>query len=91
MTITGLAQKFLNKCLICDTTGKGKGTILEVKEEKGLGKTIDVIIYDGNINVGDTIVIGAIGEPIVTKVKAMFEPQEMAEMRDKKSKLTNCG
>jgi translation initiation factor 5B len=87
MTITGLAQRFLNKCLECDTEGKGKGTILEVKEEKGLGKTIDVIIYNGKVRTGDTIVIGTLGEPVVTKVKAMFEPQEMAEMRDKKSKF----
>ena len=44
MVLTGLAQRFLEKCLECDVDGYAKGTILEVKEEKGLGKTIDVII-----------------------------------------------
>jgi len=88
MVLTGLAQKFLDTCLTCDVGGAGKGTILEVKEETGLGKTLDVIIYDGNLRVNDTIVIGTIGEPIVTKVRALFEPTPLAEMRDKKSKFS---
>ena len=89
MVLTALAQKFLEKCLECNVLGPGKGTILEVKEEKGLGTTLDVIVYDGKIKVNDTIVIGAIGEPIVTKVRALLEPKPLAEMRDKSSKF--CG
>jgi len=87
MVVTGLAQRYLEKCLECDTTGPAKGTILEVKEEKGLGKTIDVIIYDGTIRVNDTIVIGNVDEPIVTKVRALLQPMPLAEMRDKKAKF----
>ncbi len=86
MVLTGLAQKYLEKCLKCDIDGPAKGTVLEVKEEKGLGKTMDVIIYDGTLNVNDQIVIGNIGKPIVAKVKAMFEPAPLAEMMAKKSK-----
>jgi len=87
MVLTGLAQRFLNQCLGCDVAGDARGTVLEVKEETGLGKTLDVIIYDGSLRVNDTIVIGAIPEPIVTRVKAMFEPMPLSEMRDKKSKF----
>jgi translation initiation factor 5B len=87
MVVTGLAQRYLEKCLECDITGPAKGTILEVKEEKGLGTTIDVIIYDGKINVNDTIVIGGIDAPIVTKVRALLQPMPLAEMRDKKAKF----
>jgi translation initiation factor 5B len=87
MIITGLAQRFLENCLKCDVGGMAKGTILEVKEEKGLGKSIDVILYDGNLKRNDTIVIGTLTEPIVTKVKGLFEPQALKEMRDKKSKF----
>jgi translation initiation factor 5B len=87
MVITGLAQKFLEKCLECNTQGEVKGTILEVKEEEGLGKTIDAIIYDGTLKVNDTIVIAGLEKPITTKVKALFEPSPLAEMRDKKSKF----
>ncbi len=87
MVITGLSQKFLEESLKVDTKGYAKGTILEVKEEKGLGTTIDVIIYDGSLKRNDTIVIGSLDEPVVTKVKALFEPVPLAEMRDKKAKF----
>lgn len=87
MVVTGLAQKYLEKCLECNVSGPAKGTILEVKEEKGLGKTVDVIIYDGTLRVNDTIVIGGVEAPIVTKVRALFQPAPLAEMRDKKAKF----
>jgi translation initiation factor 5B len=87
--LTGLAQKFLEKRLEFEEDIPGKGTILEVKEEQGLGKTLDIIIYDGTIKKGDTIVIGTTTTPIVTKVKALFEPAPLAEMRDKKAKFSN--
>lgn len=87
MVLTGLAQKFLEKSLKCDVQGSAKGTILEVKEEKGLGKTSDVIIYDGCLKKGDTIVFGTLAEPVITKVKALLEPLPLKEMRDKKSKF----
>lgn len=89
MVLAGLAQKFLEQCLECNVKGDAKGTILEIKKEKGLGKTLDVIIYDGSLKVGDTIVIGGVDKPIVTKVKALFEPKPLAEMRDKKTKFNS--
>lgn len=87
MVVTGLVQKFLAKKLEIEVKGPAKGTILEVKEEKGLGITADAIIYDGTLDVGDTIIIGNINEPIVTKVKALFEPEPLKEMRDVKGKF----
>ncbi len=87
MVLTGLAQKFLEQCLKCNVKGPAMGTILEVKEEKGLGTTVDAIIYDGTLKVNDTIVIGGLDKPVVTKVRALFEPAPLAEMRDKKSKF----
>ncbi|HZX44513.1 MAG TPA: translation initiation factor IF-2 [Candidatus Nanoarchaeia archaeon] len=88
MILSGLAQKFLEKTLKLDTSANAKGTILEVKEEKGLGKSMDVILYDGSLKKGDTIIIGTLTEPIVTKVKGLFEPLPLKEMRDKKSKFS---
>ena len=87
MVMTGLSQRFLEEILKVDVKGNAKGTILEVKEEKGLGTTADAIIYDGTLKQNDTIVIGSLGEPIATKVKALFEPMPLAEMRDKKAKF----
>ena len=89
MVLTGLAQKYLEKQLEINEKGSCEGTILEVKEEKGLGITLDCIIFNGKLRVNDTIVIGNIGQPIVTKIRALLEPAELAEMREKKSKFQN--
>jgi len=87
MVLVGLAQRYLEKGLKYDIKGPAKGTILEVKEEKGLGKCLDVIIYDGTLKEKDLIVIGSLDEPIVTRVKSLCEPAPLSEMRDKKSKF----
>ena len=89
MVLTGLAQKFMEQSLNVNIEGNTKGTVLEVKEEKGIGKTIDVIIYDGTLKQNDTIVIGTLKEPIATKVKALLEPLPLADMKDKKTKFTH--
>lgn len=86
MVLAGLAQKYLEGCLECNIEGPAKGTILEVKEEKGLGKTMDIILYDGTLKVNDIIVIGSVDKPIVTKVRALFEPKALIDMKDKKSR-----
>ncbi|HLC58381.1 MAG TPA: translation initiation factor IF-2 [Candidatus Nanoarchaeia archaeon] len=72
MMLTGLAQKFLEAQLNYDPEAPAEGTILEVNEEKGLGICIDVIIHKGKLELSDTIVVGTLQEPIVTKVKAIF-------------------
>ncbi len=82
MMLTGLAQNFLKDRL--ELTSKyGKGSILEIKEVRGLGLTADVILYDGEIKKGDIIVIGG-GEPIVTKVKALLKPKPLRDIRVEK-------
>lgn len=82
MILAGIAQKYLERGLEV-TPGEGKGTVLEVKEFKGLGMTIDVILYDGEIKRGDILVIGGMGaEKIIqTKVKALLEPNPLKEIR----------
>ena len=73
MILSGLAQKYLEESLKINVEGQAKGTILEVCEEKGVGKVLDAIIYDGTVKVNDTILIGVCeGEPIKTKVKCLF-------------------
>ncbi len=80
--LAGLAQRFLKGRLEV-RPGEGKGTILEVKEFKGLGATIDVILYDGEIRKGDHLVIG--GKEIVkTRVKALLKPEPLKELRVEK-------
>lgn len=85
--IAGLSQKFLEQSLKLNVEGPARGIILEVKEDKGLGKTIDVILYDGSLKTGDSIIIGAIEEPVVARIRALLEPEPLKDMRDKKSKF----
>jgi translation initiation factor 5B len=66
--------------------GPAKGTVLEVRDEPGLGTTIDVIIYNGILRKGDTIVVGGKTKAIVTKVRGLVQPKpfvETGESRDK--------
>jgi|TARA_B100001964_G_C14261006_1_gene615533 translation initiation factor 5B len=87
MVLTGLAQKYLEQSLNVDVDGFARGTVLEVKEEKGVGKTLDVIIYDGTLKQNDTIVIGTLAEPVTTKIKSLLEPLPLGDIRDKKTKF----
>ncbi len=84
--LTGLAQKFLEKKLEAEVSGRARGTILEIKEEKGFGVTADVIIYDGKLEVGDTIIVGTIDGLVESKVRGLFKPAPLQEVRDAKTK-----
>ncbi|MBU2476422.1 translation initiation factor IF-2 [Candidatus Micrarchaeota archaeon] len=87
MFLAGLSQRYLEKKLTIEVKGKGKGTILEVKEEKGLGKTIDVILYDGTIRTGDKISLGGKEGIITTKVRALLLPKPLDEIRAPQEKF----
>ncbi|MBQ0106380.1 MAG: translation initiation factor IF-2, partial [Methanocorpusculum sp.] len=80
MVMIGLAQKFLTENLKTTVEGPGIGTVLEVKEEKGLGTTLDVILYDGIISVGDEIGISSENGAVSTKVRALLQPRPMKEI-----------
>ncbi len=86
MTIIGLAQRYLENSLQINE-GNAKAIVLEVKNVKGLGKALDVILYDGTLKVNDLLVIGGLEKPIMTKVKAIFVAAQMGELRDKKTKF----
>ena len=87
MVLIGLSQQYLTGKLTIDPNSPAKGTILEVREDKGLGTTIDVIVYEGVIKKGDSIVVGA-KEPILTKVKALLRPKPLDEIRDPRDKFS---
>lgn len=79
--VIGLAERYLTDQLT-DIEGSGEGTVLEMKEERGLGKTLDVILHRGSIKKGDEIVVATSEGGIATRVKGLFSPRGMSEMRD---------
>ncbi|MEM0475593.1 MAG: translation initiation factor IF-2, partial [Candidatus Norongarragalinales archaeon] len=85
--VAGLAQRFMEKTLTTRSEESGKGAILEVREERGLGKTLDVILYDGSLRAGDEIAFNTLDGPVVSRVKALLEPKPLDEMRDPREKF----
>ncbi|WP_226040209.1 translation initiation factor IF-2 [Natrinema sp. DC36] len=77
----GLSQRYMKEEMEIDVAGPGVGTVLEVKEEKGFGTTIDTVLYDGTIRSDDQLVVGGQNEPIVTEVRALLQPRPLAEIR----------
>ncbi|MDD5317608.1 MAG: translation initiation factor IF-2 [Candidatus ainarchaeum sp.] len=89
MTIAGISQKFLEEQLDIEVKGPGKASILEVKEERGLGKTVDIILYDGSLRKNDEIIFGTLDGARETKVRALLKPKPLDEMRDPREKFNN--
>ena len=69
--LSGLCQKFLKERLKL-TDKEAKGVILEIKKEK-TNQWAEAIIYDGQIDEGDEIVIASFNEPITAKIRALSE------------------
>lgn len=86
LVIAGLSQKYLARRLIVKE-GPARGVVLEVREMPGLGTTVAAIIYDGLLRKGDTIVVGGIEKPVVTKVKTLLMPKPLDEMRSPEDKF----
>ena len=88
MVLVGLSQQFLKKRLQT-TEGAAKGTVLEVKEEPGLGLTLNTIVYDGTLRKDDLIVVGGREGAISARVRAILVPKPLDEMRDPRDKFTS--
>jgi translation initiation factor 5B len=80
MVMIGLAQRYMGDALALSVDGPGAGTVLEVKEERGLGTTLDVILYDGTLSIGDEIAVATQGDVIFTKVRSLLKPRPMKEI-----------
>ncbi|CAH8490519.1 unnamed protein product [Schistosoma turkestanicum] len=58
-------------------------SVMEVKEIHGLGTTIDVIVVNGRLHEGDTIVLAGQEGPICTQIRGILQPSPMSELRVK--------
>jgi translation initiation factor 5B len=88
VVLVGLAQQYLREQLQI-TEDAAKGTVLEVKEEPGLGLTINTIIYDGILRKDDLIVIGGKEDPIITQIRAILVPKALDEIRDPRDRFSS--
>jgi translation initiation factor 5B len=88
MVLVGLAQQFLKKRLQT-VEGAAKGAVLEVKDEPGLGLTLNTIVYDGTLQKDDVIVVGGKNNPITTRVRAILVPKPLDEIRDPHDKFSS--
>lgn len=80
MVMIGLAQRYMGEALAVQVQGPGQGTVLEVKEERGLGLTLDVILFDGTLSVGDQVLLATADGVVQTKVKSLLKPRPMKEI-----------
>jgi len=85
--LMGLAQQYLKEQLKIEEDAPAKGTILEVKEEVGLGVTIDAVIYDGIIKKDDTIAIMTLDDVINTGIRSLLKPRPLEEIRESKKRF----
>jgi translation initiation factor 5B len=80
LVMIGLAQRYMGEELALTVDGPGAGSVLEVKEERGLGTTLDVILYDGTLSIGDEIAVAGKDGVVVTKVRSLLQPRPMKEI-----------
>jgi translation initiation factor 5B len=84
--LVGLSQQYLAKRLEQHKVG-ARGIVLEINEEVGLGPSANVILLDGVLKHGDSIVIAKREGAIITKVKSILLPKPLDEMRDPRDKF----
>ncbi|RME79395.1 MAG: translation initiation factor IF-2 [Methanobacteriota archaeon] len=74
LLVAGLSQRYLKDKLYIDREAEAKGSVMEVKEEKGLGTTVDVILYDGILKEGDSLKFMTKEGIMETRVRALLLP-----------------
>ena len=86
-TLVGLTQKYMEKKLTIENEDMSRGVILEVKDYTGLGKTMDVILYDGVIKTEDIVLALDIDGVQKSRLKSILKPNELKEIRDASTKF----
>jgi translation initiation factor 5B len=86
--LIGLAQQFLSgKLTAIELNGRARGIILELQLEPGIGQTANVILTEGTLGVGDRVVLVRMDGGFESRVKALFMPKPLDEMRDPRDKF----
>ncbi|MEM0128106.1 MAG: translation initiation factor IF-2 [Thermoplasmatales archaeon] len=86
MVLSGLAQTFLSTQLRNEDE-TAEGTILEIREEKGMGEVADAILYNGIIKRGQTVLTGTVDGIKALRIKGIFKPKPLDEIRDPRDRF----
>ncbi|XP_060715957.1 eukaryotic translation initiation factor 5B [Tachysurus vachellii] len=76
LTQTMLARRLAH----CDEL---RAQVMEVKALPGMGTTIDVILINGCLREGDTIIVPGVEGPIITQIRGLLLPPPLKELRVK--------
>ncbi|XP_073520960.1 eukaryotic translation initiation factor 5B isoform X2 [Phyllobates terribilis] len=79
--LVDLTQTMLNKRLA--HSEELRAQVMEVKALPGMGTTIDVILINGRLREGDTLIVPGVEGPIVTQIRGLLLPPPMKELRVK--------
>uniref|UniRef100_A0A672RVL1 Eukaryotic translation initiation factor 5B n=1 Tax=Sinocyclocheilus grahami TaxID=75366 RepID=A0A672RVL1_SINGR len=76
LTQTMLARRLAH----CDEL---RAQVMEVKALPGMGTTIDVILINGCLREGETIIVPGVDGPIITQIRGLLLPPPLKELRVK--------
>uniref|UniRef100_A0A3Q4HXR5 Eukaryotic translation initiation factor 5B n=1 Tax=Neolamprologus brichardi TaxID=32507 RepID=A0A3Q4HXR5_NEOBR len=79
LTQTMLARRLAH----CDEL---RAQVMEVKALPGMGTTIDVILINGRLREGETIIVPGVEGPIVTQIRGLLLPPPLKELRNQYEK-----
>lgn len=84
--LIGLTQQYLSRKLERDEE-QGRGIVLEINEEVGLGPAANVILFDGILRQGNSVIVAKRSNAVLARVKAILLPKPLDEMRDPRDKF----
>ena len=86
--LVGLTQQYLAERLDQDSK-EPRGIVLEVDDEVGIGPAANVILVDGSLSLGDTVLAARRDGVVAARPKAILLPKPLDEMRDPRDRFSH--